>query len=482
MSEAARASLRLLDADAAAARRRVVIAVDVAGPVGAAARRPRPRRRAGDRAGATRPRRVGARGRRRRRGCRRGRGRCGHRSRPGDAGRAGLVDDAEGFELSWYANQEIGHLLGRSLNARGAWHDRLMDAITHPPVPRNEPVRTYAPGSSERASLAAALEELAGRTGRADHDDRRRGPDGRRRADRGRAPHRHRSGAGRDPRRPPTPTSRPRSAPPWPRRRRGASCPSTSGPRCSCARPTCSSTTWRDRLNAATMLGQSKTVQQAEIDAACELADFLRFNVHFARQILEEQPAELAAGAGTGWTTGRSRGSCSRSPPSTSPRSPATCRRRRPCSATSWCGSRRTTQQLAAHYTMPLFEAAGLPPGVINMVTGDGAAVSRVALPHPALAGIHFTGSTATFQHLWREVAQRDRVVCDLPAAGRRDRGQGLRGRAPERRAGRRWSPAWCAARSSTRARSARRPRAPTFRDRCGTAGSRTNWWRSPSR
>ena len=63
------------------------------------------------------------------------------------------------------------------------------------------------------------------------------------------------------------------------------------------------------------------------------------------------------------------------------------------------------TQQLAAHHTMALFEAAGLPPGVINMVTGDGAAVSEAALPHPALAGIHFTGSTATFQHLWRTVA-----------------------------------------------------------------------------
>jgi 1-pyrroline-5-carboxylate dehydrogenase len=63
------------------------------------------------------------------------------------------------------------------------------------------------------------------------------------------------------------------------------------------------------------------------------------------------------------------------------------------------------TQQLAAHHTMALFEAAGLPAGVINMVTGDGAAVSKVALPHRALAGVHFTGSTATFQHLWREVA-----------------------------------------------------------------------------
>ena len=89
------------------------------------------------------------------------------------------------------------------------------------------------------------------------------------------------------------------------------------------------------------------------------------------------------------------------------------------------------TQQLAAHYTMALLEAAGLPPGVINMVTGDGQAVSRVALSHPDLAGIHFTGSTGTFQHLWRTVGGEHRRVPRLPAAGRRDRRQGLRDRPP---------------------------------------------------
>jgi 1-pyrroline-5-carboxylate dehydrogenase len=73
------------------------------------------------------------------------------------------------------------------------------------------------------------------------------------------------------------------------------------------------------------------------------------------------------------------------------------------------------TQQLAAHYIMRLLEAAGLPPGVINMVTGDGAAVSRVALSHPDLAGIHFTGSTGTFQHLWRTVGQNISVFHDYP-------------------------------------------------------------------
>ena len=85
---------------------------------------------------------------------------------------------------------------------------------------------------------------------------------------------------------------------------------------------------WRDTLNAATMLGQSKTCYQAEIDSACELIDFLRFNVHFGQQLLAEQPARRPA-CGTGSTTARSRASWSRSRRSTSPRSRATCRPRR---------------------------------------------------------------------------------------------------------------------------------------------------------
>jgi 1-pyrroline-5-carboxylate dehydrogenase len=108
---------------------------------------------------------------------------------------------------------------------------------------------------------------------------------------------------------------------------------------------------WRARLNAATMLGQSKTAQQAEIDAACELADFWRFNVAFARQILQEQPIS---------------------------------------SAGVW---NRTDYRPLEGF-------------VINMLTGSGIPVSEVALTHPDLAGIHFTGSTKTFQHLWRTVGE----------------------------------------------------------------------------
>ena len=163
---------------------------------------------------------------------------------------------------------------------------------------------------------------------------------------------------------------------------------------------------WREKLAAATMLGQSKTVQQAEIDAPCELVDFWRFNVEFAREILAEQPMS----------------------------SPGVWNRLdhrpldgfvyaiTPFNFTAIAGNLPTapmlmgntvvwkpspTQAYAAHITMRLLEEAGLPAGVINLVNGDGRAMSDVALADENLAGIHFTGSTATFQHLWREVGNR---------------------------------------------------------------------------
>ena len=83
---------------------------------------------------------------------------------------------------------------------------------------------------------------------------------------------------------------------------------------------------------------------------------------------------------------------------------------------------------------MELLEEAGLPKGVINLVTGDGIAVSEVALAHPDLAGIHFTGSTPTFQHLWKTVGDNIDELPHLPADRRRDRRQGLRRRPPVRR------------------------------------------------
>jgi 1-pyrroline-5-carboxylate dehydrogenase len=162
---------------------------------------------------------------------------------------------------------------------------------------------------------------------------------------------------------------------------------------------------WRDTINASTMLGQSKTCYQAEIDAACELADFWRFNVSYARAILAEQPISVPQMwnrldhrplegfvlAITPFNFTSIAGNL--------PTAPALMG----CTVV-WKPS--PTQQFSSHYLMRLFEAAGLPPGVINMVTGDGQAVSEVALVHRDLGGIHFTGSTPTFQHLWKTVGE----------------------------------------------------------------------------
>ena len=163
---------------------------------------------------------------------------------------------------------------------------------------------------------------------------------------------------------------------------------------------------WRQRLTAATMLGQSKTAFQAEIDSACELIDFWRFNVHYARQILAEQPMANSRGV---WNRSDHRpleGFVYAITPfnftaiaGNLPTAPALMG-----NTVIWKPS--PTQQLAAHLTMELLDEAGMPPGVVNMLPGDGLAVSDVALKSPDLAGIHFTGSTKTFQHLWSTVGE----------------------------------------------------------------------------
>jgi 1-pyrroline-5-carboxylate dehydrogenase len=160
---------------------------------------------------------------------------------------------------------------------------------------------------------------------------------------------------------------------------------------------------WRETIAAATMLGQSKTAYQAEIDSPCELIDFWRFNVHFARQILADQPVsspgvwnrveyrplEGFVYAITPFNFTAIAGNL--------PTAPALMG-----NTVIWKPS--PTQAVAAYHTMRLLEAAGLPAGVINLVLGDGPMVSEVALADPRLAGIHFTGSTNTFQRLWSEV------------------------------------------------------------------------------
>jgi 1-pyrroline-5-carboxylate dehydrogenase len=162
---------------------------------------------------------------------------------------------------------------------------------------------------------------------------------------------------------------------------------------------------WRDKINAATMLGQSKNAFQAEIDAACELIDFLRFNAHFYQEIQDQQP-NSSPGIWNRMEWRPLEGFVLAITPfnftaiaGNLPATPAMLG-----NTVVWKPS--DTQMLAAHYTMKLFEAAGLPPGVINLVAADGPLTSDVLLANPKLAGVHFTGSTPTFHAIWKRVGE----------------------------------------------------------------------------
>ncbi len=277
-----------------------------------------------------------------------------------------------------------------------------MDAVTQVPAPINEPVHEYAPSSPERTRLVTALADLAD-----DPIDLPHVIGGTHRMGGGERidvvqPHRHAAKLG-------TLTNAEHAdataaidaamaaKDEWantPFDERAAvflrAADLLAGP-------------WREKLCAATMLGQSKSAYQAEIDAACELIDFWRFNVGFAREIMAQQPTS-------------SRGVWNRTDYrplegfvyAITPFNFTAIAGNLPSAAALmgntvvWKPS--PTQTFAAYLTMQLMEAAGLPPGVINLLAGDGIAVSDVALADPRLAGIHFTGSTGTFQHLWREV------------------------------------------------------------------------------
>jgi len=279
-----------------------------------------------------------------------------------------------------------------------------MDAVTQVPAPENEPVLQYAPGSPERSDLEGALAELqAGRR------DLPHTIGGRRVVGSGepidvRQPHAYRKVLG---------TLRNATAD----EARSAVDAAMAAGRAWRAlsfddraaiflkAAELLSGPWRGRLNAATMLGQSKTCYQAEIDSACELIDFWRINAHFARQILADQPPLNAKGVWNRTDHRPLEGFVYAITPfnftaiaGNLPTAPALMG-----NTVVWKPS--PTQNLAAQLTLELLEEAGLPPGVVNLVTGDGLEVSKVALADPDLAGVHFTGSTPTFQRLWREVA-----------------------------------------------------------------------------
>jgi 1-pyrroline-5-carboxylate dehydrogenase len=164
-------------------------------------------------------------------------------------------------------------------------------------------------------------------------------------------------------------------------------------------------TTWRDTLNASTMLCQSKTAHQAEIDSACELVDFFRFNVYFAERLygdqplsgfgawnrVEYRPLEGFVYAITPFNFSSIAGNL--------PTAPAIMGNTviwKPASSAAY----------SAYYIARLLEAAGLPPGVVNFLPGKSSEITEVALSHPEFAGVHFTGSTEVFQLLWRTIGQ----------------------------------------------------------------------------
>ncbi len=278
----------------------------------------------------------------------------------------------------------------------------MLDAVTTPPVPVNEPVRGYPPGSRERANLEARLKELS-----AERLELAMSIGGQHRLGGGDPvdvvqPHNRRAVLGtlhdatvddvRD-----AVSAANAAAADW----RAMSFDDRAAIFLKAADLLAGP--WRDTLNAATMLGQSKTVYQAEIDAACELVDFWRFNVAYARKILAEQP-ESSPGVWNRMEYRPLEGFVLAITPfnftsiaGNLPTAPALMG-----NVVVWKPA--TTQNFAAHFLMELWEQARLPPGVINLVTGHGRAVSDVALADPDLAGIHFTGSTGVFQHLWQTV------------------------------------------------------------------------------
>jgi 1-pyrroline-5-carboxylate dehydrogenase len=162
-------------------------------------------------------------------------------------------------------------------------------------------------------------------------------------------------------------------------------------------------TSWRDTLNAATMLGQSKTVFQAEIDSACEIIDFWRFNTHYGEELLDEQPLsdhtmwnQLEYRALEGFVYAITPFNFT-SIAANLPSAPA-------LMGNTVIWKPAASAMFSAHYLMQLFELAGLPPGVINFIAGDPAMISDVLLSHRDLAGVHFTGSTPVFNDMWKTI------------------------------------------------------------------------------
>jgi 1-pyrroline-5-carboxylate dehydrogenase len=280
------------------------------------------------------------------------------------------------------------------------------------PAPHNEPILAYAPGSPERAAVKAELKRLAGSVTEipviVNGQDLRTGQ-----TVKVVAPHRHQHQLAithqADTRALATAISAARRAQrewaSWRFEDRAAvflkAAELLAGP-------------WRQTLNAATMLGQSKTIFQAEIDSACEIIDFLRFNVHYAERIYAEQPIS-SPGVWNRMDHRPLEGFVYAITPfnftaigANLPTAPAIMG-----NVVLWKPA--ATAALSNYFVMRLLQEAGLPPGVINFVPGDSLLVSGRLLGDRALAGIHFTGSTTVFQSLWKGVAERLESYASYP-------------------------------------------------------------------
>ncbi len=287
-----------------------------------------------------------------------------------------------------------------------------MNAIPRIPTPVNEPILSYAPGTVERAELKRALKEMSGqpieiplviggrevRTGRTVSVA---------------MPHCHRHvlatvhQAGAEEIDAAIAAARQawRDWSAWPFERRAAVFLKAAD---------LLATRLRAGVNGATMLGQSKTAHQAEIDAACELIDFWRFNVHYAERILAEQPLS-APGAWNQLDYRPLEGFVYAITPfnftsigGNLPTAPAIMG----CTVV-WKPA--ATAIYSNYYVLKVLEAAGLPPGVVNFVPGPSAEISQRLLADRHFGGIHFTGSTDVFQSLWKQVAQNLTTYADYP-------------------------------------------------------------------
>jgi len=171
---------------------------------------------------------------------------------------------------------------------------------------------------------------------------------------------------------------------------------------------------YRAKITVGTMIGQSKNIFQAEIDAACEFADFLRFNVSYLTEIYNEQPID-----GPGKTNILEYRPLEGFIYSVTPFN-FTAIGGNLCASAALMGNvvlwkPSDNQMYTAKIIMDIFEEAGLPPGVINLVSGDPILISEIALSHPEFSGLHFTGSTTVFKELWKKIGNNISIYRDYP-------------------------------------------------------------------